>query len=701
MIQTHYRTCNLCEAMCGLEIQYEEKEVKRIQGDKKDPFSKGHICPKAVALKDIYEDPDRLKYPLRKKADGSWEQIGWEEAYDEVATRIQAIQEKYGKNAVGIYLGNPNVHNMGAMLFNRDFIKSLKTKNRFSATSVDQLPHHFAALLQFGHYMMIPIPDIDRTDFLLIFGANPLVSNGSLMTAAGVDRRLKAIQERGGKIVVIDPRRSETAKKADQHIFVKPGTDALVLLAMLHTIFEKGWEDLGSVAEFTDGLAAVQEAVQDFSPQKVATITGVSATEIVHLTQAFCQAQSAVCYGRIGVSTQVFGGLSQWLINVINIVTGNLDKIGGAMFTLPAFDLVAQTGSMGKVGAFARWKSRVRGLPEFGGELPVSVLAEEILTPGEGQIKAMVTVAGNPVLSTPNGQQLEQAFEQLEFMVSLDIYVNETSSHADLILPSTTGLETPHYDVIFHALAVQNTAKYSPALFEKEADQQHDWEILQALTTRLSGKPSNGFTPDMMLDFMLQGGPYRKEGMSLKKLKEEVHGVDLGPLKPALPKRLFTKNKHIQLAPEILLNDLKRLEDFWKNNNPLNKEFPFQLIGRRQLRSNNSWMHNSKRLVKGRDRCTLLIHPNDAASLNLENGQEVKVSSRVGNIQLKAEVSDEMMEGVVSIPHGWGHHRKNIKMQVAAAHAGASVNDLTDDQFIDELTGNAALCGVPVSIKGL
>lgn len=720
--QLHYRVCNLCEAMCGLEIEYAGDDILAIRGDKNDPFSKGHICPKATALEDIYRDSDRLKLPVKRTADG-WEQISWEEAFDEVVSRIKAIQAEHGHDAIGVYQGNPNVHNLGAMIYSPPFVRTLRTKNRFSATSADQLPHHFAGQFMFGHPLLLPIPDVDRTDFMLMLGANPLASNGSIMTAPGIKKRLKAIQNRGGKVVVIDPRRSETAVFADEHYFIKPGTDALFLLAMLHTIHAEGLDNPGELASLVDGLAAVQELVADFSPESVANKTGIPAETIKTLTREFCASKTAVCYGRIGVSTQKFGGLCQWLVNVINIVTGNMDSEGGAMFPLPAVDvpgIMMMSGGRGKA-RYGRWHSNVRNLPEFGGELPVSALGEDILAEGEGKIRGMVTVAGNPVLSSPNGGRLDEAFAGLEFMVAIDIYINETTRHADIILPPTTGLETEHYDLVFHGLAVQNTSKYSEALFEPAEGAKHDWEIFQALRYRMEGNDDTDrqkykmdfprrLPPRKIVDLGLRFGPYGAKGMNGKRLKEKgqagltvqrlknsKHGVDLGPLRPILKHRLCTENGRIQLAPPVLVEDLLRLKEAFQA--PENGAL--LLIGRRHLRSNNSWMHNSPRLTRGKERCTLLMNPADADAHQLEDGMQVQVKSRVGQIELPVEVSDEMMAGVVSIPHGWGHNRPGIRLANAEKHAGASINDLTDDLLVDELTGNAAFSGVEVWVKGL
>ncbi|MEW6738240.1 MAG: molybdopterin-dependent oxidoreductase, partial [Acidobacteriota bacterium] len=484
--QVHYRNCNLCEAMCGVEITLQADKSLSIRGDQDDPFSRGHICPKAVALQDVYYDKDRLKYPVRRTPNG-WQRIGWDEAFDEVARQLKHIQTQYGRNAVGMYIGNPTVHNYGSLLFGPTFIRSLHTRNRFSATSVDQLAHHFAAYFMFGHQLLLPVPDLDRTDFLLILGGNPAVSNGSLMTAPDVAKRLQAIRQRGGRVVVIDPRRTETAQLADQHLFIRPGTDVLLLLSLLQVLFAEKLTRPDRLATFTDGLDLIGKLVTEFSPEKVAPITGITAEKVRVLAREFACAKTAVCYGRMGVSTQEYGAACQWLINVLNIVTGNLDRPGGAMFTLPAFDAL-MSESLAPRGSFARWRSRVRKLPEFGGELPVVTLAEEILTEGSGQIKAMVTSAGNPVLSTPNGRQLDRAFASLEFMVSIDFYINETTRHAHIILPPTSALEHENYDLAFHLLAIRNTSKYSPVLFKPAEDTRHDWEIFLELQTRLEAK---------------------------------------------------------------------------------------------------------------------------------------------------------------------------------------------------------------------
>ncbi len=706
-VTTHYRACNLCEAICGIEIGVRDGAIVSIRGDREDPFSRGHICPKAVALQDIYDDPDRLRHPMRRTKDGDWKRIGWDEAFDLTAEGIRRVQRDHGLDAVGVYLGNPNVHNWGSLLFAPPLMRSLRTRNLFSATSVDQLPHHVAATLMFGHKLLLPVPDIDRTQHLLVLGANPAVSNGSMMTAPGFKRRLEELKRRGGRLVVIDPRRTETARIADQHHFIRPGTDALLLMALLQVVFDEGLERLGRLGEFCDSLATVQSVVIDFPPEHVAPVVGIGAEAIRTMAREFATADSAVCYGRIGVSTQVFGTLCQWLINVLNVVTGNLDRVGGAMFTRPAVDLVASTGR----GSLGRRSSRVRGLPGFAGELPVAALAEEIPTDGPDRIRALMTVAGNPVLSTPNGVQLERALAELDFMVATDCYTNETTRHGNITLPRTTALEHDHYALVFNLLAVRNTAKYSPPLFDPGPDARHDWQILAELHRRLDRSPLTArwkrwlkakLGPRRMLDLGLRFGPYGSglrpfaSGLTLRRLEKNPHGLDLGPLEPCLPDRLRTRERRIELSPQPFVDDVKRLKQ-QLDARPTGASLV--LIGRRQLRSNNSWMHNYRRLMGGTDRCTLVMHPDDASDLGLEDSERVAVVSRTGRIEVKLELSDEMMRGVVSLPHGWGHDRTGTRISTAEQHPGASLNDVTDDQQVDPLCGNAVLNGLPVRIE--
>lgn len=711
MASAHLHTCMLCEAVCGIRVETDGNQVLSVRGDDDDPFSRGHICPKAAALRDVHADPDRVTQPLRRVGPDRFVPVSWPEALDEAATRIAEIQKRHGKSAVALYLGNPTVHSYSALVAVPLVGKALGTRARFSATSVDQLPHMLASLTMFGHQLLLPIPDVDRTSFLLVLGANPLVSNGSIMTAPGIGRRLEALRARGGKLVVVDPRKSETAAIADEHLFIRPGGDAFLLLGMLHTLFAEARVDLGRLAALVDGagLDAVRALAERFAPARVAARTGIAAERIAELARQFAAAPSAVCYGRVGVCTQEFGGLAAWLINVLNIVTGNFDRAGGAMLTTPAADLVGLATRLGERGHFGVWKSRVRGLPEFGGELPVATLAEEIETPGDGQIRALVTHAGNPVLSTPNGARLSRALGTLDFMVAIDIYRNETTRHAHLILPTSFGLERDHYDLAFYALGVRNAARYVPPALTPPPGVRHDWQVLLDLALRIHARGGGrrdrtlawmmrGLRlagPRRLLDLLLRFGPHR---LSLKRLAGEPHGIDLGPLEPRLPGVLGTPDRRVALAPAIFVGDVARLER-QLDAPAAGGDGPLLLIGRRQLRSNNSWMHNVQRLVKGPEACTLLMHPDDAGKRGLADGDRVEVRSRVGAVAVPLALSSDIAVGVVSLPHGWGHGVDGVALRVAQSRAGASINDLTDEERLDALSGNAGFSGLPVEVR--
>ena len=679
-VQQHYRACNLCEAICGLVIEHQNGEILSIKGDPDDPFSKGHICPKAVALQDIYHHPDRLEHPMLKTKIG-WKEISWKDAYQRTSDKIREIQKQYGKDSIAFYQGNPSVHNYGTMLFSGQLRKALNTKNNYSATSLDQLPHQYVAQLMFGHPLMIPVPDIDRTDYFLIIGGNPLASNGSMMTAPGMANRIKTIQKRGGKVVVIDPRKTETAKKADQHLFIKPESDVYLLMAILNHVFANQKINLESAEPYVKNLESIQQLVSPYTSETVPEVTGISASEIKSLASEFSDSKTAVCYGRMGVSVQKYGTICQWLINVLNIVTGNLDSPGGHMFPNPA--VLVRRGKNRKMKP--RWYSRVSNKPEFMGELPTAVLSEEITNEGNGKIRGLVVSAGNPVVSSPNGAKLAKALASLDFMISIDIYINETSQHANLILPPATGLEVDHYDLAFYNLAVRNIAKYSPALFEPKPNAQYDWQIFKELAKRISDSTSlknkifNWWqTPTRLLNLGLKTGPYGKSHkLNLKKLKANPHGIDLGALTPMLPNNLYTSDKKIDLAPELLLEGMEEVHSNFKEEN---KVSGLKLISRRHLRSNNSWMKNIDRLNGGSNTCSLQMNPIDANGL--VDKSEVKVSSTTGNIEVPLEITEDIMPGVVSLPHG----------------STPSINDLTDETRLDAITGNAAFMGVEVEI---
>ncbi|MEE4278452.1 MAG: molybdopterin-dependent oxidoreductase [Halieaceae bacterium] len=705
MQKTHYRACHLCEAICGLVIETRGEEILSIKGDPDDPLSRGHICPKAVALRDIHEDPDRLRHPVKRvvSKDGSvdWETISWDEALDTTASALLKAREQWGVDSIGVYLGNPSVHNYGMLTHQNHLFRWLRTRNRFSATSVDQLPHHLVSLWLFGHKSLFPIPDIDRSDYFLMLGANPLASNGSIWTVPDVKRRIRELQDRGGKLVVIDPRRTETAAIADEHLPVRPGSDALFLAALANTLFSEQLTEPGHLTSFTSGLDEVAAALEPFTPERAELHTGIAAADTRRIAREFAAAGAAICYGRMGVSTQRFGALCQYLIQVINIATGNLDRPGGSMFTLPAVDQVPRTSP----GGFSRHRSRVRGLPEFDRELPAAALAEEISTPGEGQIRVLFTGAGNPVLSTPNGRALEEALGQLDFMVSLDPYINETTCHADIILPPTSPLEHDHYDIAFHINAIRNTARYNPPVFTPTADKLHDWEIFTALGERvalgLGEEPKAGMPPQELIDQGLRSGPYGEHSehkLSLEVLRDNPSGVDLGPLQPMLPERLLTPTKTIDCAVDVALADLRRLDAEFAG---ATADTGLRLIGRRHVRSNNSWMHNYRRLVKGPPRDHLLAHPEDLRARGIGDGDRVELASASGRVTVTVRASEEMMQGVVSLPHGFGHDRGAARLGTAARHAGVSCNDVTDAAYLDELSGNAAVNGVPVTLRAV
>ncbi|GAA5137395.1 molybdopterin oxidoreductase family protein [Alloalcanivorax gelatiniphagus] len=704
MTETRIGVCNLCEAICGLELTIEGREVVGVRGNRADPLSRGHVCPKGVAIADVYADPDRLRRPVRRIGEGPaarWEEIGWDEALDLVATHLARVVNEHGDDALGIYLGNPNAHSLGSMTHGSAMFKSFRTRNRYSATSVDQLPHQLVAHLMFGHQLFLPVPDIDRTSWFLVVGANPMASNGSLMTVPDFPRRLRDLRARGGRMLVLDPRRTETAKVADEHHFVRPGTDAWVLLAMLHVLVT---ESSPAVASYVDGLATVVDLVADFTPERAETMSGLPAEEVRRLARELVAADAGVVYSRIGVSAGPWGTVCQWAVNCLNILSGNLDRVGGAMFTTPAIDAVG-TGLIGR-GHFDAWRSRVRGLPETAGELPVSALREEIETPGEGQVRALLTVAGNPVLSTPDGSRLDGALRGLDFMAAVDIYVNETTRHADVILPPTTALERDHYDLVFHVLAVRDTARFTPAVFEKEADQRHDWQIFREITlrttARLDRKPPwrkrlvqrarLTASPTLLVTALLRRG---SSGVTMAKLRARPSGIDLGPLRPhQLPERLPARSKRIDLAPALVVEDVARLaavEPAGRRPDEL------LLIGRRHQQDCNSWMHNSTRLTKGRPRHQLLMNPRDLRERGLVDGSRVRVTSRVGSVEVDVAASDDLMPGVVSLPHGYGHAREGVLMTRSREVPGVSVNDLTDPELLD-VSGNAALNGVPVAV---
>ncbi len=747
--RTAFRTCPLCEASCGLEITLRSdgrggEEVQRIRGDRLDVFSKGFICPKGSTLKQLHEDPDRLRTPMIKR-DGVHVPATWDEAWALIDERLSSVIADHGRGSLAAYVGNPTAHSLSAMTFSRVLLTGLGTKHRFSASTVDQMPRHVASGYVFGSPVAIPVPDLDRTDYLVILGANPYASNGSVCTAPDFPGRIEAMRARGGKLVVVDPRLSRTAQEADEWISIRPGSDALLLAAIAHTMIAEGLANPGDhLADHVSGLAELSAALAPFTAEFVAEATGVGADTIRRLALEIAAAPTAAVYGRIGTTTTEFGSTASWLIDVVNILSGNLDRPGGSMFPTPVAGGATTRGKPGSGRGFSigRGHSRVSGHPEVMGEYPVSVLAEEIQTPGDGQIRALVTLAGNPVLSTPNSEQLARAFDELDFMVSIDLYLNETTCHADVILPPPSQLQRGHYDLLLLQFAVRNVANYSPPVLPLDEGQPDEWEIIAKLTTIAQGlgtdvdasladdaaidalvrgavkrehsvvagrdadellgelSASGRRGPERMLDFMLRTGPFGDgfgtdpEGTSLDDLLERPHGRDFGALVPRVPEILRTPSGKIELAPEPLVADLARLEaaaDELATRGMV-------LVGRRHLRSNNSWMHNVKVLVKGAPRCTLQVHPVDAVALGLVDGGAATITSRVGSVKAPVEVTESIRPGVVSLPHGWGHDVPGTRMRVAAEHAGVNSNVLSDDKALDPLSGTSVLNGIPVEV---
>jgi anaerobic selenocysteine-containing dehydrogenase len=745
--RTAFRTCPLCEAGCGLEITVAREadgreRVTRIRGDRDDVFSAGFLCPKGSTLRQLHDDPDRLRRPLVRR-DGQFVEVSWDEAWAEVARGLGGVIERHGRDALAAYIGNPNAHNLAGMTHGRLWLQALGTRNVFSASTVDQMPRQVAAAYLYGSGVAVPVPDLDRTDHLVVIGANPFASNGSLCTAPDFPGRLRAMRARGGRLVVVDPRRTRTAEEADEWLAIRPGTDALLLAAIVQTLRAEGLVRLPPhVAPHVRGVDAVLDACAGFTPEAVSAATGLEPEAVRRVARDLALTERASVYGRIGTTTTEFGTTTSWLIDVVNLVAGNLDVVGGAMFALPVASRPPRPGA-GPGFRTGRGHTRVRGLPEVMGEYPVAALAEEITTPGEGQVRALVTVAGNPVLSTPHSEQLDAALAELEFMVSVDIYLNETTRHADVVLPSPSALQKSHYDLMLLQFAVRNVANYSPAVLALDEGQPDEWEILSKLALIAQGQPADidasvaddlalaaavgsavrdehsvvhGRDPDeiiemlsrdgrrgpeRMLDLMLRTGPYGagfgagpSVGASLDLLLEHPHGVDFGALEPRVPGVVRTPSGLIELDHPVLLGDLGRLEaaraDLTRRG--------LVLIGRRDLRSNNSWMHNIEVLVKGRPRCTLQVHPDDAARLGLSDGGWARVTSRVGSVGAPVEVTDAVRPGVVSLPHGWGHDRAGTQLRVARERAGVNSNVLADDEAMDPLSGTSVLNGIPVEV---
>ena len=695
---THVSTCPLCEAACGILVDVDQDRVHAVRGDPDDPFSQGYVCPKASALVDLHHDPHRLRAPLIRDGAG-WRESGWDEALEAAARGLRRVRRQHGRDAVGVYYGNPVAHNLGLITHGLPFTRLLRTRHVFSASSTDQLPQMVVARAMYGHLGVIPVPDIDRTDFFLVLGANPIVSQGSLLTAPGMPRRLRALRERGGTLVVVDPRRTETAAVADRHLPIRPGTDALLLAALVHVVLA---ERLDRTEHWAGRLAhrdRLEAVVRPFSPERVEARTGLAPDVIRTLAVDFARAPRAACYGRVGLCTQADGTLAVWLAQVLNLVTGRVDAVGGMMFPTPAVDGVALLSRLGLRGASGRWRSRPRALPEFEGELPVAALADEIVTPGRGQLRALITLAGNPVLSAPNGPRLAEALARLDHIVAVDPYLNDTTRHAHVVLPPASHLSRGHYDLALYAFAVRHVAKYAAPVVERAARERHDWEILADLGARvLAPRPVRGLVarlaraarPERLLDALLRTGPH---GLTLERLRRSPHGLDLGPLEPGRLGRILARSDgRVDVAPDAFVREADvRLEALTAE-----PDAGLALIGRRHVRDNNSWMHTSGSRPDRAARCVLLMHPEDAVARGVEDGDRVELRSAAGAVEVRVRVTDEVREGVVSLPHGWSRDWRALRGPTG--ENGVSANDVTSELALDGLSGTAAFNGLPVTV---
>lgn len=700
MPTTHHRACTLCEAGCGLAITVDDGRVVDVRGDVDDPFSRGYLCPKGVALQDLVTDPDRLRTPVRRRPDGGWDQIGWAEAIDEVAERLCAIVDRDGPDAVTMYLGNPITHGWAPVILIPQLLSALGVRSRYSAASVDQQPQHLLSLLLFGSPLLLPVPDIDRTDLLVVVGGNPLVSNGSIMTAPDMRRRLRDLRARGGRCIVIDPRRTPTADAADEHIAIRPGTDLLLLAAVAHVIYRDGLVRPGRAGQYVDGIAAVGRMVEPVTPERAAAATGIPAERIESLAHQIASARRGVVYGRLGLCQTDVGTAAYWLVHVLNIITGRLDAPGGWMFSTPAFDLPVLGDVATDLVGYDRWRSRVRGIPEFSSEFPVATLPDEILTPGPGRVRGLVLYAGNPARSAPDSARMEQALADLEFCVAVDYYVTESSRHADIILPPVTPLEREEFDVVFGSVSVRNGVRWGPAVLERDPAAKDDADILIDLLeavekrrrgpvlARAAGAVRRAVLPKVAVAAALRVGPHR---LRWRRVRDAGHGLDLGPLRPGLPGRLQVPR--IRLDHPVVVADWERAVQTAET-----RPAGLLLIGRRHLRTNNSWMLNLPRLTRG-EIAALEIHPSDAAELGISTGDAVEMTGAGGVVTAIAEVTDRVCAGVVCLPHGFGHDAEGTWAH-ARSVGGPNVNAVHDGT-IDPVSGNAAVTGRPVEVRRL
>ncbi|MFD9664081.1 molybdopterin-dependent oxidoreductase [Rhodococcus sp. NPDC059968] len=725
------RICPLCEATCGLLFELDGRTVTAVKPNPDDVFSAGHSCAKGIGLERLENDPDVIRTPLIRDGN-SFREATWDEAFAEIDRRLPPLIAA-DPNSCAVYSGNPAAHHLDPSFYTLPLIAAIGTRNVYSPASIDTLPKNFANALLYGTGLGMAVPDIDRTSYLLILGSNPLVSNGSTVTAPGIGKRLEALRERGGTLVVVDPARTRTAEVADRHLAIRPGTDAFLLLALVSVIATEGLAAPGRLTEYIDGVDDVLRLTERFTPDAVAKICGIDADVIRQVAREFAAADSAVAHSRMGSCTQEFGSVANWMVEVLNIITGNLDRPGGAMFpTPPAGGPTTWPGNPKAPLVFDRWRSRVRDMPEAMGEIPAVCFSEEILTPGPGQVRGLITISGNLARSLPNSHAVEAALADLEFMVCIDGYLNETTRYADVILPPPPLTTRGHHDLALTHFQVRNVARYSAPLLEPGPGEMPEWRILMRLTAIVRGVPDRPITelddevaatatrraaklagrevedvlrategrtgPERLLDLRLRSGPYGDRfgavpgGLTLELLEHSPNGIDYGPLEPRVPDVLRTPDKRINLVPDALTADLSRLRAALEQPVP-----DLVLINRRQRRGMNSWLHNALPQPDA-GQCALFMNPFDAAGRSLVDGDTVRIASKTSSVVAELHITDEMRQGVVSLPHGWGHHGHSLRTTRSASAPGANVNALVDDIVVEPLTGTPIFNGFPVDV---
>ena len=735
--RVHLRQCPVCECMCGLEVHLDaEDHVKVIRPDRDDVWSNGFICPKGTTLGRLHEDPDRIRVPMIREGspdDPQWRQATWDEAFARCEELLHGVLDEHGIEAMTAFIGNPAGHSFSLSRYGALLMGQAGFPMIYSAGTVDQWPKNVSSVLMYGNMWKIPTVDIAHTDLWIIMGGNPQASGGSLLASPDQLAQIDGIKARGGQVIVIDPRRTITADHASEWIPIVPGTDAALLLAMANVIFAEVLHSLGAVDGLVEGVEAVREACASYTPERVEAFCKVPAATIRRLARALAGARAGGLYGRIGLCNQEFGTLASWMVDVVNIIAGQFDKQGGMLFGTPAGEPFVWKLDTALTGApeFGRWRSRVRGAPEVLGQVPCSCLAEEIATPGDGQIRALINIAANPALSVPDSQHLEDSLPLLDCMIAIDCYMNETTRFAHVILPAPSPLESPHFDELMWAWSIGTASKWSDQLFDTPEGYVPEWEIMARLGWLCTGAADADFDfaalddgffavmcgmygrdpettlplydhggPERMIDLQLRMGPWGDrygevpDGLNLERVKAAEHGVDLGPMQPGRAAEVIgTPSGRIELAPEYILSDLPRLDAALERDPD-----SLVLVSRRNIKSKNTWMHNVKVLVKAGNRCTLLMHPEDAADAGLVDEAIALVSSEAGSVEVPVEISDEMMPGVVSLPHGWGHDRPGTRLSVAREHAGINSNLLAPGHFVDVLSGNQAVNGIPVQV---